>query len=385
MTVLYQVPKLIIWAMTTYVLFMALQDLQLGGNEWKQGDWLINNAETFIRRGIFGSVILSIALAFSVDPVLVVVSLQAFLVCLVILLLSLSVRKFRYDSSLWLLILSPGFFISLWAMDPQGGLRKELVVFLAFALLLFAITRSGSAKFLVYLSAAVLCIAFMGHEGNVFFLPFFWFCYVMMLRAGRLGSGDILALCGVSGAAALMAVALAFLFGNVADYRLVCQPLLDAGSRVGICDGAIKALEIGLSDFVEATFWMALSPRMLAFLLMYGLTAISILIIGAHFFERKRVLRFYVVSALIFLPLYIVAVDWGRWLSFHTTAVIFVGIIMLALDDRKERDRADLPILPFAGLLVFSIVWGTSHFVYVEWGGILWKSLNGLMRLTLGA
>ncbi len=367
--------------MALYIFTVIYQDFALGGHEWKQGDWLINSVNGTMRRGIMGSAILWFASATSLDPILVVTVLQGLLFGLSIVLLSLAIERSNYRSTLWLLVLSPAFFVNFWTVDPDGALRKELLVFLAFSVLLYATTTQNLSKMLVIVSALVFGVAVFSHEGNVFFAPFFFLSYFLIYKSGRIGKPLLIALIALTLLACLSAIALALRFSNVADHMLICQPLLDAGVRTGICDGAIKALELNLGFFTEATFWMLFSPKILSFLLMYGLVSISILAIGFHFFDKKTMFWTSIGSAFFFLPLYVVAVDWGRWLSFHASAVIFTMLIILSLNAGKSAARSDLPRGRFIALTLFSIIWGCSHFVDIKWGGILFKTLSGVTSL----
>lgn len=367
--------------MTLYIITVLYQDFALGGDEWKQGDWLINDINVAIRRGFLGSTIIRFSESLSLDPVLVVTLLQGLLVVLTIAFLSLAIERFKCRGTLWLLVLSPGFFINFWSVDTKGGLRKELIVFLAFSVLVYAVTLDKLSKIVVFLSALIFAVAVIGHEGNVFFAPFFCLCYFLMFQNQKFGKLCLTILLTIILASCVLSIAIALRFGNVESYMLVCQPLLDAGLHMDICEGAIKALELSLGDFTKATFWMFFSPRLLSFILMYCLASVSVLAIGFYLFDRRTMLKSYLFSALCFLPLYVVAVDWGRWLSFHITAVTFTMLVVLALKEAKTGETSELPLRPFIALLVFSVVWNCSHFVSAEWGGILFKALSGIGSL----
>lgn len=376
----YSIPKILIWIFTIYIVLLAFQDFQLGGNSWKQGDWLINSIDTTIRRGMVGSLILRASQTLSMNPVLLVVLLQASILIATVSLITLSVKRLDTPATLWLLILSPGFFISFWSLDDQGGLRKELIIFLAFAILLFASSRPVPNKPLIYVSSLCFGLAVISHEGLLIFAPFFAFCYYLLWSKTDILKVDLIALLAILGIACLGTLIIAVRFGTVSDYQTVCQPVLDAGASADMCEGAIKALEIPLKEYMTATFWLLLSPRVLSFALLYAIAAVSVLIIGSYLVGRSLFVRAYLVSALIFLPLYVVAVDWGRWVSFHTSAVIFTLLIALSLGYSKDVNPQELPLKKFQLLLVFSLVLGFSHFVDVKWGGMAWKTVNGMTQ-----
>lgn len=378
----YSVPKFLIWIFSSYIVLLAFQDFQLGGDSWKQGDWLINSVDTTIRRGMMGSLILRVSETFSLNPVLVVVVVQVSLVIATVGLITLSVQRLQPQATIWLLILSPGFFVSFWSLDDQGGLRKELITFLAFAILLFATSRPTPNRILAYVSALVYGLAVISHEGNLFFAPFFAFCYYLLLSKTAITKPDFIGLLAIVACACLTTLIIAFSFDTVVDYMRVCQPVLDAGAGADMCEGAIKALEIPLKEYMTATFWMFFSPKVLSFTLLYVLSSVLVLITGTHLVGGGRLfIRAYIGSAFLFLPLYVVAVDWGRWVSFHTSAVIFTLLIALSLGFPKTASTEEMPLRSFQLVLVCSLVWGFSHFLDVLWGGMAWKTLQGLMQI----
>ncbi|RLK07333.1 hypothetical protein [Ruegeria conchae] len=364
---------------TLYVVVLAYQDFLLGGNSWKQGDWLINSVDTTVRRGIMGSLLLRVSQTLSIDVVLLVVLLQISLLLAAMGLLTQSIRRSDTPATIWLLILSPGFFISFWSLDDQGGLRKELITFLAFTLLLYATSRLTPSRILIYVSAFVFGFAVLSHEGNLFFAPFFAFSYYLLFAKSAISRRELAALLIILAGSCVATVVIAFSFDTVTDYMTVCRPVLAAGVDAEICSGAIKALEIPLKEYLTATFWMFFSPLVLSFALLYAITAIPIIVIGRHFIDGRMFIKAYVASAFLFLPLYLVAVDWGRWVSFHTTAVIFTLLIAVSLGFAKNTPGRELPPVLFNILLIFFLIVGFSHFVNVIWGGMAWKAVNGIL------
>ncbi len=377
MTVLYQAPRLLFFLLTAYVIYVAWGDWTAGGNSWKQGDWLINSIETTVRRGYLGSVLIQSAEVLGLSPVTLVVILQTAMVAGSAILIALAIWPMVPRYTLWLLVIGPGFFLRFWALDVQGGLRKETIAFFGFSILLYAALRAGRAGGLAWLASVLLSVALIGHEGVVFLVPFFFACLYMMAEAGRLGRSNALAMAGLVAAASLAAVGMAVLFRNVVDHILVCQPLLEAGEAATICDGAIKALETPLSEFVHTTFWMALSPRVLSFATLVVLNSAFVIAIGGYLIGWRRFALPFLASAFLFLPLFIVAVDWGRWVSFHNTAVVFVLLMALGLGQVTRLRDSEMPAWAFAGLLAFTLIWGFSHFLDVLWGGPVRAVLQG--------
>ena len=76
-----------------YVSLRVLYDYIAGGNSWKQGDWLINNAAGSIRRGPLGSFIISIDDLVDSNPLFVVSVIQIALLAVLFITFRLLVTK----------------------------------------------------------------------------------------------------------------------------------------------------------------------------------------------------------------------------------------------------------------------------------------------------
>ena len=95
MAIFYQLPRLLFFGLTAYVIYVAWGDWAVGGNSWKQGDWLINSLEATVRRGILGSALIQGAEAFGLSPVTLVVILQTVLVAGSAVLIALVIWPMR--------------------------------------------------------------------------------------------------------------------------------------------------------------------------------------------------------------------------------------------------------------------------------------------------
>jgi hypothetical protein len=73
--------------------------------------------------------------------------------------------------------------------------------------------------------------------------------------------------------------------------------------------------------------------------------------------QRYRWLTAIFCLIVFSLPLFIFAIDWGRWISMHTT--LSVMILLLALNNNSERQNTYLRAKPFAQFanLTIAIIW----------------------------
>lgn len=355
-----QMGRLAYWVALAIVFLHLGQDYWLGGNTYKQGDWLINVELATVRRGLPGSAFIRIADFLHIDLLLVVVLCQAALLALFAVCLYKVVRKVDHQPLFWLLLFSPGFTLLLWANDPQGSLRKELIVYAAFALLLAGLADRRRLHFAV--ATGLFALGMLGHEANCLFLPvFLWLLYCArgsgMLATRELGLAVLVLL-----AAALVSATFFFRHVSLADAGPVCAPLLLRGFTAAFCEGAISWVTRDLSYAIRVTAgnWSAGSWAFGTFYLW--MTALACWI-SAHFVQMRKLLWMYVCTALPFLPLFYVALDWGRWMNFHLSCWIFVVLAEQLLGGLQLLRPVDGKRLLVSG---FSILpWAPSHMTYL--------------------
>jgi hypothetical protein len=208
-----------------YVYYCLFVDYSMGGNSWKQGDWLINELAGPIRRGLFGSALLHVSDALGANPLVLLIVLQASIVTLIFAVLGIAAFDLKVPDKLLLILLSPGFVIFFWFNDPLGSMRKELLTYLAFVPLVVAALRGRGGYAAYAFSTVAYGVAMSAHEGNVFFLPFL--CTAMWLILPPEASIRLrLALLAVPCLLAFGGGLYASLYTHVSDYSVLCAPLL---------------------------------------------------------------------------------------------------------------------------------------------------------------
>lgn len=374
---------------TSLLLANLLRDMLTGGNSWKQADWLVNSEEVFVRRGLFGSGLLRLSDLLAVKPLLLVGALQAILMLALIGATIVAARRSGLTDRVLLLLLSPGFFVLFWAADPQGSLRKEMIVYLALAALALAATGVWKRALAIPLSIVLMGVAVLAHEGMIFFLPAFLAALHFTFADERDGGPRLR--CKISLYLAIsVAVAIPFLVNltatRLSDVAPVCEPLLRRGFPVQFCDGSVEALthalgyEMGLSaEIVAANGLLWLAPSVL--FAFAGLA--TYLADGRN--TNWRLAALLLVIGLPFLPLYVVAIDWGRWLDFHVTSATFVLLIMRASGHAPEPARSlDERLRKL--LILGSLVFGFSHMgADARQGGFLAKIFNAMIGFFVRA
>lgn len=346
---------------TALIINAHVLDWQAGGHPWKQGDWLINLADGPLRRGLAGELLL----AAGGNPLVPLMLLQAALLIVLVLAFWRTARPLLAESPVWAtLFFSPAFFPLFWAGETDGSMRKELLMFTAFALLAATLVKPGKPLQIAALILAAL--AGFAHEANILLLPAFLLAMGLTLHhQGRplgliLGIGAALALAGAA------ALGYALLYPD-ASPAIVCHPLLERGLSPTICTGAIDWLDRGNARGSETYDAIFSSKAMLSFPMAYLLILVPIGLVVYQYSRPQLLLTLAVASALPFVPLYLVAVDWGRWMSMHIVSLSFL-FATLRLTGKIEPVRS-LPFNPLLALLILSLLWSPRATTGIAKGG----------------
>ena len=364
-----------------YILFIACVTVPLTvyralhPNGWTPGDWLVNYEGGFVRRGLPGELLLQAAHALHLSPVL----LGGFLPLGFYALLYFAIWQLyrRSSGDLWTFaaLVSPAT-LAFPILDPVGAFRKELILLLAEAVLLLWISRRrapSDALLILYLTA-VGTLAILSHEG---LLPYL----VYLLGALWIGLGDLRRVVKIAIVPLVATITTLMVVmrhrGSLAEERAICHSLGSAPSIV--CSGSIAYLANG-SDVARAD--VTRNIHAYHYLLYYPLVAVLALlplIAMAYKLTRDRRLKRDVmivigtslVALLASLPLFVYAMDWGRWIYIH---IVSSFLLLLFLDVREQatvpvrepvRALESVSYQPWwvlAGLAIYATCWNIPHF-----------------------
>jgi len=349
---------IILTGVLLYLFYTLYVDWSLGGNSWKQGDWLINDLAGPIRRGPFGTALLTLSDALGANPLLLLIWLQGLIVTLIFVVIGAAAFKLGVPDKLLLVMLSPAFLIFFWFNDPQGAMRKEILAYLAFLPLIVSAMRNHGSRVALALSTTAYGIAVFAHEGNVFFLPFLWVAMWLVLPTNS-GVATRIAVITVPALLALGAGIWATAHTTVPDTDLICLQLIQRGLDSSICQGAIAYLETTPQDGTIHPGRL-LSIEFRSFLLIYAACLISFRLLFQGSPHLEIWLMAVIASGLAFLPIYLLAGDYGRWLNFHVSSLVLLLLIYF-LKYRPACLYQTPRRVDFAGLLALSLIVGVSH------------------------
>lgn len=341
-----------------YLAYTLHTDWSLGGNSWRQGDWLIHGLAEPVRRGPFGTALLTLADGLRMNPLALLIALQALIVTLIFGVVGAATFRLGVPDKLLLVLLSPAFFVVFWFNDVQGAMRKEILAYLAFVPLIVAAGWRQGSWWAIGLAILIHGGAVFAHEGNVFFLPFLWVALwlAMPRHVSLVARLTVLALPALL---ALGAGIYAMAHTQVTDTTRICMLLVKRGLDASICDGAIAYLSTS-TDEVGMHPGRFLTTQFHSFLLIYAACLLSVRLLFQSS-DRPQTLFFVaLVSGAAFLPLYIVAGDYGRWLNFHLTALVLV-LLVYFLITRPVWLFKPLARFDFFCVLALCLMVGVSH------------------------
>lgn len=351
-----------------------------GGHHWQQGDWLINSVVQDIRRGPLGSALIFLADLFGQSPVWTTGVVQLGLLATLGLCLRALLHRLDHPTVALILLASSGLFVFFWAANLPGGLRKELIIFTAIALLLLGLLREDR-RLLMF-----CCLTFTGavlaHEALVLFVPLALGLLVMTHKRGEpwvplIVLGTVLV--AIAGVAFLYAMR----YPEIGDFVIVCRPLLARGAAPEMCYGAIYWLqfdsgygaELVRSDIIAA-------GQLPLFLLGYLAALLPLIWLASRATSPLLWIAIVLAVGLPFAPLFSVAIDWGRWVSFHAFSAVIVLLAGL-LTGRLRFAHPPTPVAAWAFLL-FGLLVGPTYLSKLNLGGVIWSGLTSGAPPLLG-
>lgn len=353
--------QFIVLAVIAFALSRAIaryaDSIRSGGDGWSAGEWLISYPEGFVRRGLFGELLLRFAPGGQAGLwVLFGVQVGVYLVVTAYALHAL--HRSRYSWSMIALAAGPAAIPFIGWVDPGGAFKKELLMFLALVLLGWSRqTRSVAAAASLSLSSlAVFVLAVFSWEASVLLLPAALF--LLLHDRERLAAGPVFrwTIAGLFAAIGTIGFTLSLVVhGDSASAAAMCAAMGDQGfSSPELCSGALRE---GIAWTTKDT--LAELGRSYPLYLGYvPLVALALLpALASRWFATHR--WWGVALCLGVLPLFFVVTDYGRW----TYMLVVAFLIVISADDPGD---AWSPLWNPISAVLYVTLWGIPHFLWYE-------------------
>ena len=307
------------------------------------GEWLINYAGGFVRRGLGGAVILALTDAFGVRPRLAVFAVLAACYAATLLTLAVAVMRPPRVTVLDLLLVVSPFAALFPLLHAVAANRKEVLLF-ALAALAYGTDLGqlrSSARCIFW--ALVLAVLVAIHDGAIFFVPLFLF-YLRALTPARYPLGWRLGLVALP---ALVVFIAGYLYAGQVDIGAICGAMArrepgrwcEPNARVQFTFAAawLKATALdGARSAISRYTLLGIAETVLLGLL--GLLPV-VLALAREATQLREVLRsmpapgvFVTLCVLALAALFVVGNDWNRWFYILTS---LLTMLHFALYERE--------------------------------------------------
>ncbi|MBD8083558.1 hypothetical protein [Chryseobacterium caseinilyticum] len=324
------------------------------------GDWLINYQDGgFKRRGLSGSFFFLIQDFTALKLNLAVYFFQVIIICGFFYTYFKIIQRKQPDLLYLSLLLSSLGFIGIFNCVDYVG-KKEFIVFFLFAVFINLLDQDKLSRFKEYLICLGLLTAMFFHEITLFFVPYF--LIGLYLKSGKFETQKYIKYILVT----LVPAVLILLLGKEINDGQSLEILKDRGV---ILTKGIFFWNFDERKYIEEHFDD------------YRLYLISFLISAVHvgiylkFQKTRKFLSILLISAFLFsLPLFYLAIDWGRWLYIHMIFLIVLFSLNLPKRNSDEVSKG-FGLNLKNGIILLFILFSLLYRVEMSGKGFTWEGL----------
>lgn len=298
---------LVVLAINTIYLYIYLI-IEMRG--WNLGDWLINYQDGgFKRRGLGGYIFLSLGDYFNIKPNYLVFVFTELLLISFLFQIFLFFKKSKNNiiGFVFLLLLPVGFLFNIVSLGAVG--RKEILLLNLFAFYLWCDIEKYKYKDIII--PFLLGFITFFHELTIFYLGYF----LLILKINNKSYVSYLPYIF----SVLIPASLFYFFGKPINNGMTFSYL----ERFGIY------LTAGILNFNENAN-LILHYKNHYFVYLEYLFPVFVSILSLLWFvkiygkEYRNLLKYFILIFILSLPLFYLAIDWGRWINIHFMMIVLV-------------------------------------------------------------
>ena len=303
-------------------------------SEWQYSDWLINYQAGFVRRGFIGEILFQIYSNLNIRLDILVLIFVFILIIFFTFLLFKSIENV-YENHLNILIfLSPGFFLYPLMNSEIVG-RKDILMISVVGFFCFFGNRFKK-NYLLMILISCLVLTILSHSAFIFYSPYLIFLYFLILEQKKISFNLI--------DKSIIFLVIIFLFlliyfnqGDLNQVVQICNSIklyvTEKCSKVGQIAWLASDMDNYISEKIEIgfNFKKSLIIYFLSFLLVNFFLGLKLLNSKFTLIQNKYLLRYnpLLIFGLLFLftiPVYILALDWGRYIYVSYSCSFFIAI-----------------------------------------------------------
>jgi hypothetical protein len=303
---------------------------------WQYSDWLINYQGGFIRRGLIGEILFQTHKITSISLDAIIFYFVIFLYFFLSYFLIKSLKYLEKSKINILIFLSPGFFLYPVMNSAVIG-RKEILIFFVMGFFTF-FEKLFKGKILLTLIILSIFFLSLSHSGLFFYTPYVIFLYFLIKfsRSEKIRLFELLLI-----STSLLIIFLLILFNQQATTIMImeiCDSVKEFVNENCKNYGQFNLLKFSTGD-MWSTFGAATYYKKYTLIYLISLIAVYLFLSVKLYYSKfkKNYLYLNSVNPLIILfllffltlPIYIIAIDWGRWINISYSCIFFIYVFCL--------------------------------------------------------
>jgi len=319
------------------------ENFKFQGGGTDTGDWLINYSGGFVRRGLFGEILLNFNLSKN-SIIWGLFTFQLLLIFTIMLFFIFFVKRNNYSLASIALACNPAALLFIGINNAPT--RKELLGLATLTIFIYGANfAKKQSRVLVYGSMFMYLGNCLTHEVNVLILPAF--IYVIYKNENQFFSPKVTRiLYWYLSTVSVMIVFLTIKFhGDTATAKTICSEIVSRGFSPDICLTAIDAIGWPIEFFLAQV--RADYPVYFGYFALGGLALLPILSTG--WFQKNR--KWLIYCFLFILPLFVVVSDYGRWIFVF---ILEVTLLIMSSAEKLDGGRSWNPV----SIILFVLFWG---------------------------
>jgi hypothetical protein len=320
--------------------------ITFGGNNWGIGEWLINYNGGFVRRGLIGQILLSSKLTGS-SLLILIICVQFILYCVVLIYLTRILKENRFLLPFVALICSP-MGINFVGWDKFVLIRKEFIGLVSLVILAQYIRGKSSQKSLLWIFYAFFILAIFSSEVNFSLVPgvIFLFWLNSGTRSRRYFYRELFTIIFLVSLSILISIRFN---GDKQIANSICRKVISVGlDPEKNCRGAVDVLGMSFSSMIDHL--ISSYPNYFIYLIYLFLACLPMVFLKSD----KLNLCWLIFLFIGTVPLYLIAWDYGRWISLFVLEItICLSVTQVKM---KPKNRFN-----YMTTFLYSILWGSGH------------------------